>query len=218
MEKVKITKEQADAIEFALNESEDFKDNPDRLFRDCIASHVSFHSELYALNNLDVVKLAKVLFVPNGYEVEPEFKVGDWVYVKGIFKSVSPEIAKVTDVKTHRMILDNGFDLGKGSITSDTVRHATPKEIEEEKERRWWDKQGRKPWELKQGDIVTNGYETKRYLGKCQEGKNIFTKNTWDEKRDINEMNREHFSTEHVRKYYEVLCFAEDRKDVAHAE
>ncbi|WP_040985479.1 hypothetical protein [Oceanobacillus jeddahense] len=150
MEKIQLTQEQADAIEFALSESEDFKDNPDRLFRECIASHVNFHNELYALNKLDVVKLAKVLYAPNSYEVIPQLKVGDWAtYDNGPYSYPRYVTRQVNEIDDDLVYFDEDRCMPIGQ-----VRLASQEEAAGAKKIQFWDRVGRKEDEYKHDDLV----------------------------------------------------------------
>src|SRR5699024_4095466 len=74
-----------------------------------------------------------------GYEVEPEFNVGDWVVVTFKLHTRSyGKTFKITDKKESCSIGDKYcFDLdGEGVVYANELRHATPEEIAEEKERR----------------------------------------------------------------------------------
>src|SRR5690625_5096019 len=134
-EKVRLTKEQAKAVEV-------FKDN-NLTLKDYAYENLS--EELDPIQILGIDKMARALYV--GYEIEPEFRVGDWVVrtvdLEEHYKSgVVFKIAKV----------DNGvlYDDRESVLLESTIRHATPEEIEEEKQRRWWAKHGRGVWELKE--------------------------------------------------------------------
>jgi len=143
-EKVRLTKEQAKAVEV-------FKDN-NLTLKDYAYENLS--EELDPIQILGIDKMARALYV--GYEIEPEFRVGDWVVrtvdLEEHYKSgVVFKIAKV----------DNGvlYDDRESVLLESTIRHATPEEIEEEKQRRWWAKHGRGVWELKEGDVLNlNGH------------------------------------------------------------
>ncbi|GEN87215.1 hypothetical protein [Oceanobacillus sojae] len=158
MEKIKLTQEQANAIEYALNKTGDYKDDKDRLIRDISRDYVNFHNDLFSLNKIDIAVAAKALYA--GYEVIPQYKVGDWItvfYENGNFKytakitSVESEFVRV-DVNTSRNFPQylNGYGI---------VRHATPEEIQQEKKRRFWNGIGRIEDEYKQNDLVEVDYQ-----------------------------------------------------------
>ncbi|MGJ9460085.1 hypothetical protein [Oceanobacillus sp. CF4.6] len=141
--KTKVTAEQKKAIEWALKYSPMYKDNPNELLQRHGFSKYDepgFESPLKSLNELNTLSLAKALTI--GYEVEPEFKVGDWITHK-----LTGDIGKVT--KTDPLRVDNGMGGYSGGY-----RYSTPEEIEQEKERRWWDKLGRKVNEFKMTDVI----------------------------------------------------------------
>lgn len=83
------------------------------------------------LNNFHFKKFIHAIC--NGYEVEPEFGVGDWVVYKSNFHD-DPIIRKVIKINEHI----GGATLDRESIVApfDLIRHATPSEIVAEKERR----------------------------------------------------------------------------------
>lgn len=93
---------------------------------------------------------------------EPEFKSGDivasWVFGDGSFGLV-----QLNEDLTNRLTSVDGFwyikrdcditDTSIGVFKEDT-RHATPSEIEEYESALTFHKHGRKPFEVKQGDIL----------------------------------------------------------------
>src|SRR5690625_1290396 len=189
MEKVKVTQAQADLIksikdtDYAIN-IHGLNKRPDS-----------------SLQELTTAELARALYV--GYEVEPEYSVGDWV------RDAKGEVIKVTEVDRGGILTDGGnlrSWYGNRSDGYRSLKHATPEEIAKEKERRWWAKHGRDVWELRKGDVI---------------GINIKTIT-------INEV-REHgyiayfdglgsdriYSIDSLKSGgYKIVCFAEDRKDV----
>lgn len=80
----------------------------------------------------------------NGYEVEPEYKAGDWVTRE------NGVVGKITDLDSHFANLDNLE--GIFSLNFKFLRHATPEEIKAEKERRVWKSIGREVGEFRDGD------------------------------------------------------------------
>ena len=154
MEKVKLTREQANAIEWALQKENEY--SPDRLLRLRSSDNANFHNELYPLNDIDIAVLARALYI--GYEVEPEFKVGDWV-VRTSDEGLYFEKNKI--FRAGHDIDDKGVQEEDSDIyhVPSNLRHATPEEIAEEKERRWWKKHGRDVWELRKGDVLYDSIE-----------------------------------------------------------
>ncbi|MFC5587577.1 hypothetical protein ACFPRA_01470 [Sporosarcina soli] len=139
------------------------------------------------------------------YEVEPEYKVEDWVIYKGFEGDVTVKIVAIQ--YEHARVQFEGVSNWKE--IADVERHATPEEIKVEKERRWWAKHGRDVWELKQGDVlmatrrtiyeVTADPKSHRFDCYTGNGECDF---------DIEECKRDN---------WKVICFHENRKDVRHA-
>src|SRR5690606_17331433 len=190
MEKVKVTREQAEAIEFAK------KNHPNI---DIVKAYVNYRDwrlcgELDSLKLLEFDDLIKALY--NGYEVEPEFKVGDWVVID--YKEHGTKVGKIKGyIKKDAFYIDNNH--AAGSIMN--TRHATPEEIVAEKERRWWAKHGRDVWELREGDILFDALysvfqEVLRING---------TEITW--------FDGDKASMDYVKERCKVVCFAENRLD-----
>lgn len=189
MEKVILTQEQAEAIEGYKMSETGIYDFIHDLPIDSIFSESQMNHEEIQYNLLKVMNA----FV-NGYEVEPEFKAGDWKVVE-----YSREIGQVVEYfkEKQRVELDcNYFTYKKGDL-----RDATPEEIAEEKERRWWEGIGRCVRQFKEGDIVN-----------IRAGGILH--------REVNYIN--HFSEVGVVEDYnmyrptecELVCRVEDRKDV----
>lgn len=153
--KIKLTQEQADAIEGVLKHC-----SKERLLNDHSAMKEARGGwstrKSAVLNDLSVADMARSLYI--GYEIEPKYKAGDWVVfeskVNGPFICV---IEKVYELSVDTDYLgSNGY---KQNFGKELVRHATPEEIHTEKERRWWAEIGREVGEFKDGDvgIVRNG-------------------------------------------------------------
>ncbi|WP_102706991.1 hypothetical protein [Terribacillus saccharophilus] len=161
MEKVKVTREQADAIDFAINGPSDllYHNNPDELLSGC-AKDWEFGGQLEALNSMSIVTIAKALYI--GYEIEG-FKVGDWVVITtGVNKDFN-QTKKITDIQKsfasgHSVVYQLNSE---GAYYDNEIRYATPEEIEAEKNRRRWATIGRNVNEYKVGDIVTTGSLTR---------------------------------------------------------
>lgn len=125
MEKVKVTREQAEAVD-ALRE---------------------IAKEMLVVDLLRAIK--------EGYEVEPEYKPGDWIVrIKSNMSGDLPEglVFKVTETACTKTVRG---DNGRRHI-KDNIRHATPGEIKAEQERRVWAKIGRRPREFRLGDAYEN--------------------------------------------------------------
>jgi len=159
-EKVKVTKEQAEAIE-------------------------EFQKTVHELGiSLDELK---VIF-ESGYEVKPEFKVGDWFVYIGKDGEVAEYIKKgfTGQVEAvHYGFITDGYH----RFYNSEIRHATPSEITEEKERRWWKKHGREFRQLKQNDLIID-----TRTGEVFSLSSIGVRNGFN-------------------KFYKVICFAENRLD-----
>jgi phage regulator Rha-like protein len=141
MEKVKVSREQAEAIE----ELTKVLFNPT-----IVITHIRdrFRDEkTECINSMPVDSLIRALYI--GYEVEPEFKVGDWV----AFDNRKDEVAIRKIERINDQFGDGLYAHWKnGSMRLSGLRHATPSEIAEEKERRFFARYGREPWELRKGD------------------------------------------------------------------
>lgn len=127
MSKVKITQEQADAIE-GITDRES-------------AAELQINGWKWyknrCLNNLSFDDFIKALYI--GYEVEPEFEVGDWVYRKS-----DGVVSKINRIENQEDFYGEfSTDKHRGWLYVEEIRHATPEEIEKEKERRWWAKHNR---------------------------------------------------------------------------
>ena len=137
-EKIKVTQKQADAIEE---------------YKRCQRSNhyqESVNKQRYnlylakCLLDLTSSEFMDALYI--GYEVEPVFEVGDWV--KSL---VGKGTGKIKDIDKYDYYTDFAFVSSKRDLT---IRHATPEEIAEEQERRWWNKHGRELREVKKGDLL----------------------------------------------------------------
>jgi len=125
------------------------------------AQYVKWFEPYTALNNLSQADLARALLI--GYDVEVEYKAGDWVAVDWFDNGLG--IYKVVGVESNgEVVIDNG-DLNNNPGNK-FIQHATPEEIKAEKERQLWDKLGRKVGEFKVGDvrITRRGSVTRTYF------------------------------------------------------
>lgn len=216
MSKVLLTREQAEAIEHGLTaESSICKGSPSNLIN--LYSHNKysfdgFSGRLRPINDLTVSKLAKALYI--GYEVEETFEVGDWVvrtkelghqnfYEGKIFKVKRIDKGHLTG---QRVVVDNDDN---SEHVFENIRHATPEEIAEEKQRRWWGENGRDVWELKQGDVVM-GKHREIHEVTADPKSHRYGCYTMDDSFDVdkNELIEEF--------YWSVICFRDERKDVDH--
>lgn len=183
MEKVKLTQEQADMIP-------KIKD---------VFSKVKFRDLAMALDGK--------------YEVEPEFNVGDWVVRTEELNHQNHHRGKVFKIKsvikgtlTGEMLVVDGDDNSEHLFNN--IRHATPEEATEEKQRRFFAENGRKLWELKEGDVLEEDSINGRPVTVTRSNKSsgVFFRTP-----SLNYMFTE---MDYIKKNYKVVCFAEDRKDV----
>lgn len=195
MEKVKLTTDVAKAIKLAVVD----------YGSDNVMNRHTGHWEgnLAPLNKIAPHELARALYI--GYETEPVYKVGDWAVPNkdGYLGKYHPQkITKIDKFGSHvRYFLEDGL----WSIESQ-LRHATPEEITEEKECRWWKKHDRDVWELKDCDLLID----------ISTG-NICT--VWIEHNDLHLTTKGNvvlsiYDPKRLKGDYEVLCFVEDRKDI----
>lgn len=180
MEKVKITQKAANLIENTRKKMSDHE-------------IVRKHEDIILIKKgtMDLDTLIKALYI--GYEVDPEFKIGDWVKSRhgvGIGKIVKfSELGYYTDFN---MI-----------VTDEDIRHATPEEIATEKERRFFAENGRDPWELKRYDNLSagEGGSTSHTVWETNDDGVVFNEfcifKSWNE----------------IKEDFKVSCFAHDRKD-----
>ncbi len=188
MSKVKITKEQADAMEREVVSTEN---------EEVIRCHLKgwVFDENQCLNELTLDELVRALYI--GYEVGPEFKVGDWVtynYWGLVGKVVCTSGGISLDNRQNSKLNPNDFN------------HATPEEIAKEKQRRWWAKHDRDVWEIRQGDVLM---AIRRHIFEVTADPKshefgVYTGN------DEFDFNIEECQDEN----WKVICFRDDRKDV----
>ena len=97
---------------------------------------------------------------------KPKFKVGDYVAIHAFNKEIT-KIEKIYGEKLHGL----WYDTESGSIRLDyyfgggtAVKHATPEEITEYKVALTFYKHGRKPFEIKEGDIISYSESDKIFV------------------------------------------------------
>jgi|SRR5690625_2485227 len=191
-EKVKLTQEQADAIELASNKK---------------GRTIEFHTksvwqnDFAALNELNTDELVRALYI--GYEVELEFEVGDWVYV-----IATRQVHQITGRLNNKIIY---LDMDGGMTREVNVRHATPDEIAAEKEWRWWARHGRKEYELRINDVVS--YDCRSWGGIYIVASDPY-KGTAFKEDCVKLYNRHRMNDISIRvKDLKIICFAESRLD-----
>lgn len=184
MEKIKITQAQRDAIE-------QYKNNGHNL-NIFVASRRGFHSQYKPLKEMTVDDMARLLYEPNSYEVEPEFKVGDNVLTD---KGRVMEILREVNCDSFKVGFIANGEMYKEVISKKSVeRHATDEEV-------WWARHGRKPWQVIEGDMLWNTTQGKPY--------NVF--GVLDEIVDLGSFQ---ITIEQVKAFYKVICFVDSRLDV----
>lgn len=155
--KVKIPFEIADAINYLKSESYSKSD----IIRTALRANWCNEPDendvnIEILNGMDAEKL--VLAVHGHCEVEPKYKVGDWVaFEKVIGEAFVGKIEGFEEGGFLRTDIYGETEVKQWFVASG-LRHATPEEIKAEKERRVWKKIGREVGEFRDGDIgITNG-------------------------------------------------------------
>ena len=193
MEKVKLTQEQASAINDCRNIVGDEMLIEMQVYR----RNSPWRNKWNAINELNLMTLVDALRI--GYEVESEFKSGDYVVndigTIGLIESVNGDHLKGVWIRD--------FDIPMNCTSNKIARHATPEEVEEVKERRWWTKHGRYVGEYKENDVVISRH-TKEIL---------YLKEVDNERYYLSD-NSVYRDKEEMLNHYLVVCFAEDRKDV----
>lgn len=131
-EKLKVTQEQADWLEkYESEEAIDYAIDIQPLKKRPDSPIVDWHASM----------VARALLI--GYEIKPEYKVGDLVIPERDGRTNSSEIYEIIDLdKAHANL--KGI-IGIFSLSQ--LRHATPEEIEAEKERRKWAR-------IEEGDVL----------------------------------------------------------------
>lgn len=186
MGKVKLSKEQEIAIIHGEANLSWVNDN--FVFSHC---NDSFPHKLSSLADLKLDDLIRALYI--GYEVEPEFEVGDWVNhrLHGIGKVI--EVNK----NTLEIYRSPGDEEDPYVWHKKNVRHATKQET-------WWAKHGRNVWELKPGDILFYyNLTVAEIVEKVIGDRVVFESGT-----EYILINRS------FTDLYKVACFSHDRKDV----
>lgn len=136
MEKVILTQEQADAVDW-LERSSTLEGHVRLIF---------FNNELIKgpksniLKEMGFYRVMRAIF--QGYKIKKHFEVGDWA------KDSKGRLFKITEDRVHTANNDPRYK---------ELRKATKEEIE----KHWWAKHGREVWELKEGDVCINKSEIK---------------------------------------------------------
>src|SRR5699024_10941610 len=193
MEKVKLTQEQAWMIE-----------NHRGAFESLMRKHHMKNCPTY-IDELTIQQVVDAYF--GGYEVEETFEVMDWV------TSVSGATCQITKIRGDEIWGHwNKLTVTENYIKKVNVRHATPEEIAEEKQRRWWAKHDRNLWELREGDILISKKKPHscvvKFVEATDENATLLVDGIQDEFYEGSE------TLEYMREEYKVFCFVEDRKDL----
>lgn len=195
MSKVKLTQKQAVIIESLKKE------------------HLEMLKELYEHpENYDIGKHEPLMDLTaeqyhealyDGYEIEEEYKVGDWVVNKNGSIGV---IERITNALYSGKWWNGSEILGMNTIGPCFERHATTKEMIIAKQRMWWHKHGRGVWNLRENDLLYHDYQITR-VKEISNGK--YRIPTWDTDVWIR-----FDEIERLESDFKVICFAEDRKDI----
>ncbi|GGN64443.1 hypothetical protein [Oceanobacillus indicireducens] len=193
MSKVILTKEQAKAMEELKSE---------HLTGEVVKIHLNdrWSLGLESLNDLTVDEFAQAYYSEDGYEVEPEYKVGDHVINQ---EGRVVEILEDGRASFSLGFIDNGKMFKEETPKSCILRHATKEEV-------WWASHGREPWELKNNDILNDRRENRtvtidKVIDKfpAEEMTVLFTNGEWEFYNNIVEDSD-----------WRVACFADKRLDV----
>lgn len=149
--KVKLTQEQVEALKIYKEAGHNLA-----VFA---ANRRGFHGPYESLKILSIDELGRVLYEPNSYEVEPQFKVGDWVVRDTEFRNFIDDekyqnyhVGSVFKIQT----VLNGYAIDERGTNHDleNIRHANLEEIKAEKERQLWKSIGREVGEFRLGDVM----------------------------------------------------------------
>jgi hypothetical protein len=188
MEKVKVTQKQFDWLEgYELTQAQiDY----------LIEVHPHRKRPESPIIDWSASKLARALYI--GYEVEPEFKVGDWVvYDNGIERGHGYRTNQIKEIDEWSAHFDERRSMGLSSL-----RHATPQEIATEKTRRWWAKHDRDVWEIREDDLLMPRNSAVAFA----------VRTVYEDRVEMR--NGGTVTFEEIKRRYKVSCFAEDRKDI----
>lgn len=149
-EKVKLDKRTADAIEHFRGEG---KTNKDILgISTSFNADGSLNDHIHVLALTDFDDLARALYI--GYEVEPEFKVRDFV------KNDRGRVVEILEDKGNSFVVGwiaNG-KLYKETVSKNSIlRHVTKQEI-------WWAEHERGDWELRRGDVIVDKRHSRYFI------------------------------------------------------
>lgn len=141
--KVKVTEKIAKLIKNSL----------DKYPKHVIVEHYHSIAAKYR-EEMDLDTLIKALYI--GYEIEEQYKVGDWVFVNNNGDEWVAKIATGTGVRDVFYVDECPYVDNKQYYHISKFRHATPEEIAKEKKRMFWVKLGREVDEYREGDIINH--------------------------------------------------------------
>lgn len=148
----KLTQEEANAIEWIKKQIQ-YKDIPSVFVEQHIKQPV-WLGEASVLNGMHTDTLIRALYI--GYEIDPQFKDGDWV----VFKTKREVIGKLYTNEVNSFDVDRADNMNL-AFYSVEWEHATLEEIKAEKERQVWNSIGRGVGEFKEGDVrLINDYSS----------------------------------------------------------
>lgn len=155
VEKVKITEEQADAIEYLSGEYPTHQIVRNALDENWCNEPEEHHFNIESLNGMDPETL--VFAVHRIYEIEPEpFKVGHWA--KATHEKIGTFIGRITkidysDEGEKRAWATWNTNHGQSAIEYKFLERCSLEEVSEIKKQRFWNHRGRAVGEFREGDV-----------------------------------------------------------------
>lgn len=198
MGKVKITQEQAEAIE-------DYK-RFGSLEYFAISRH-EFTYEYKSLKTLSIDEMARILYKPDGYEIEPEhpsFELHSYVTCE------ESNVWQVVKEDLYRVVLQGREAIKQVGYSSENFKKytdSTTEEIAEFKEFRWWKSHNRDVWQLKENDVLS-GKDVNRAYNVMHVDEYTASLQAPEADTSVN------FSIDQIKTTFLVACFAQDRKDI----
>ena len=109
---------------------------------------------------------------------EPEFKVGDYAVELGKYITKIEKISEYgIPVGSFYELENNRFCKSGSTVASYEARHATPEEIAEYESALNFHEHGRKPFVIKNGDLVANGDGISHIVENAHNNKELFLLN-----------------------------------------
>lgn len=187
MNKVKITQDQARALELAVADY-----GSDNVMDNFTAGGIWSEKSLKALNGIRPSVLARALY--RGYEVEPHFKEGDCVVYEGMHPKL---IGRIVSVEGELRVDTPRYTVPQ-SLPVSELRYATKREI-------WWFENDRDVWEMREGDTLK--YIGDLYIIDWFDSEKVGFKSSKESSGKFVE------TLDYVKEHFRVFCFAQDRKD-----